>query len=86
MSTIPEVVCARHAGVRVLGLTLVTNRVAQGFPTDLKAELRAELGETGVRLDKEPEEMVASHEEVLQTGKARAVVMQDLVARIVDMI
>lgn len=37
MSTVPEVVIARHCGLRVLGLSLITNKVV----TDYKSHERA---------------------------------------------
>jgi purine-nucleoside phosphorylase len=59
MSTIHEVIAARHVGAEVLGLSLVTN-------------LAAGLG--GGHLD---------HQEVLETGRAAAEAMGDLLARVV---
>ncbi|KAM9854927.1 purine nucleoside phosphorylase 6 [Aulostomus maculatus] len=37
MSTIPEVVVARHCGLRVLGLSLITNKVVTDYDSDEKA-------------------------------------------------
>ncbi|KAM9376266.1 purine nucleoside phosphorylase 6 [Pholidichthys leucotaenia] len=37
MSTIPEVVVARHCGLRVLGLSLITNEVVMDYDSDKKA-------------------------------------------------
>ncbi|HKV45806.1 MAG TPA: purine-nucleoside phosphorylase [bacterium] len=41
MSTIPEVIAARHAGVRVLGLSAITNAAAGGEAATHEAVLRA---------------------------------------------
>lgn len=84
MSTVPEVVAARHCGIRVLGLSLITNRVAQGLGVDCKAFVARELA--GEPHGEEEEEMIASHAEVLETGRMRGVEMQGLVSRIVEMI
>jgi hypothetical protein len=84
MSTVPEVVAARHCGIRVLGLSLITNRVAQGLGIDCKAFVARELAGQG-QID-EPQETIASHDEVLETGRLRSVEMQGLVSRIVEMI
>lgn len=37
MSTIPEVVVARHCGLRVLGLSLITNKVVTDYDSDERA-------------------------------------------------
>ncbi|XP_011675331.2 purine nucleoside phosphorylase isoform X1 [Strongylocentrotus purpuratus] len=64
MSTVPEVIAARHCGMRVLGFSLVTNCCIMDYATH---------GET-------------NHEEVLETGKWRAGVMQDLIGQVVERI
>ncbi|KAG0262358.1 hypothetical protein BG011_010241 [Mortierella polycephala] len=78
MSTIPEVVVARHCGIKVLGLSLVTNRAvvhkdARSDP-DAPAEVRPF------------EEKIASHEEVLEAADSRAKDLQYLVKYLVEMI
>ena len=62
MSTVPEVIVARHCGIQVLTLSLVTNYVVMGDDLGSKA---------------------ASHEEVLEMSRKRAIFMQDFVSRIV---
>lgn len=50
MSTAPEVVVARHAGMRVLGLSLISNLVAQDLPVAqeaVPAEVHEEVLATG---------------------------------------
>ncbi|XP_051238431.1 purine nucleoside phosphorylase 6 [Dicentrarchus labrax] len=37
MSTVPEVVMARHCGLRVLGLSLITNKVVTDYDSNAKA-------------------------------------------------
>ncbi|CAG8626622.1 15211_t:CDS:2 [Cetraspora pellucida] len=77
MSTVPEVIVARHCGIKVLGLTLVSNMVAIGKG---KCADPAEQDLNGI------EEPLVNHEEVLQTGKERALDMQKLVKTIIDLI
>jgi len=66
MSTVPETVIARHAGMRVLGLSLITNHVSIEPVPGVKAEVDAE-DPSKPALPKAKEE-VTNHEEVLDTA------------------
>ncbi|CAG8559986.1 1966_t:CDS:2, partial [Racocetra fulgida] len=77
MSTVPEVIVARHCGIRVLALSLVTCMVAIG------KDKCADPAEQNLDDIKDPQ---VSHEEVLQIGKERSLDMQKLVGTIVDLI
>ncbi|KAF9030327.1 hypothetical protein BDZ89DRAFT_1013816 [Hymenopellis radicata] len=84
MSTVPEVVTARHEGMNVMALSLVTNAVV--IPEEyrsIKEEVAAELAGNPVELRVEN---VVSHEEVLEIGVQKGKVMKALVERIVDML
>jgi len=83
MSTVPEVVAARQAGVEVLVLSLVTNPVVipDGYRS-AREEVEAELAGKPVAEIKEEE---VSHEEVLQIGKMRGEDMKLLVAKVVEL-
>jgi purine-nucleoside phosphorylase len=72
MSTIPEVLVARHCGMKVLGISLITNNVV--------------MPEEEEKMEIEHKIETASHEEVLRTSKDRAKVVQALVERIVQKI
>lgn len=76
MSTVPEVVCARHCGIKVLGLSLITNKVAVGYT-------KSALTEASSASSFEDEEELASHAEVLETSQKRALVFTELVKRII---
>lgn len=68
MSTVPEVIVARHCGLNVLGISLITNKVI--MPADI------EKMESGAPIEK------ATHEEVLEMSRQRATVVETLVESI----
>ena len=66
MSTVPEIIVARHCGLKVLALSLVTNNaVLEAGPRGDSAEIE-NASEDG--LTKVIEIGKASHEEVLASG------------------
>lgn len=84
MSTVPEVVAARQAGLRVLALSLVTNKVVIKDYFDAKAAVAKGMTAADVQavVDADGKE-AANHEEVLEAGKMRADDVRRLVEHVV---
>lgn len=74
MSTVPEIVVARHCGLRVLAFTLVTNSaVLAPVPRGNEQLLQ---GKDASELSAMLEKGKATHEEVLEAGRTAALDMQ----------
>ena len=74
MSTVPEIIVARHSGIRVLALSLVTNRAVlhpgpHGGDTRLEGLKEQQLSEV-IGKGK------ANHQEVIEAGQQAAKDMQ----------
>ncbi|KAL2809029.1 nucleoside phosphorylase domain-containing protein [Aspergillus granulosus] len=81
MSTVPEIVVARHCGLRIIALSLVTNNaVLSPVPRGDDHLIR---GRDVKELDAILQEGKANHEEVLEAGRLAAQDMQKLVVQAV---
>lgn len=80
MSTVPEVVCAAHCGLKILGLSLITNSVSRFKGQGAKAFVE------GSECKKFDTELIASHEEVLETSAKMAKVFVNWVVEIIHLI
>ncbi|KAI8903145.1 nucleoside phosphorylase domain-containing protein [Gorgonomyces haynaldii] len=78
MSTVPEVVTAIHCGLKVLAMSLITNKVATSRGRSAIATFDGLVQETN-----SDEKQLATHEEVLETSRVRSQVFQTLVKRII---
>jgi purine-nucleoside phosphorylase len=82
MSTVPEIVVARHSSMRVLAFSLVTNKAI------LEAGPRGDAAEIQEMSEEELTEYLskgrANHEEVLEAGRVAAEDMQALVKQILE--
>lgn len=89
MSTVPEVIAAAHAGIKVLAISLITNKVVLkpyfNFEAALKDEAAggAKVEDVVKKTLAQDKAEAANHEEVLEAGAQRAEDMRKLVAEVV---
>lgn len=90
MSTVPEVIAAAHAGIKVLAISLITNKVVLKPYFDFHAALAQEsqpgapkVEQTIANLLKQDNTEAATHQEVLDAGAARADDIRRLVTHVV---
>lgn len=60
MSTVHEVVVARHAGIKVLGISLITNVAVMGYGDDITPANHVEVLETGKKRSEAMQKLVST--------------------------
>ncbi|KAK2510545.1 hypothetical protein Q9233_017634 [Columba guinea] len=79
MSTVGEATAARHLGLRVLGLSLITNMAAGGGASDDEEEEEAERAGPEVATPSE-------HAAVLEAAEGAAVLIRDLLVALAPLL
>ncbi|KAF2434660.1 hypothetical protein EJ08DRAFT_425375 [Tothia fuscella] len=82
MSTVPEIIVARHCGIRVLAFSLITNKAV--LENGVRGDAEVLSGMSAVDVDDFLSMGRANHEEVLEAGRAAAEDMQALVKAILE--
>lgn len=60
MSTVHEVVVARHAGIQVLGISLITNVAVMGYGDDVTPANHKEVLEAGKKRSGDMQKLVSA--------------------------